>query len=204
MLRKPQPIEAGIWGQQSHTGCHLAMGRCLYASDRLSSRGSQAQGPTCSSLDVGLSAKALGLPQAWLSRLLQKQGPPREAINYPVGEPKQAGLLEGGLVVALEAWLRWFTVHPQGSGLPFLTHTLPRGPVFTFPGLCPTQALAREEQAEIRAASPGSWRPAWSQWSDLHIWAQPHGAIYFQTVSTQVRTGNVSSDASAVIPTCGQ
>lgn len=65
-----------------------------------------------------------------------------------MGEPKQAGLLEGGLVVALEAWLRWFTVHPQGSGLPFLTHTLPRGPVFTFPGLCPTQALAREEQAE--------------------------------------------------------
>lgn len=38
-------------------------------------------------------------------------------------------------MVALEAWLRWFTVHPQGSSLRFLTHTLP------FPGAPSSHSL---------------------------------------------------------------
>lgn len=56
--------------------------------------------------------------------------------------------MQRGLAGALEAWTRWFRVHPQGSGLPLLAYTLPRGPVFTCPGLCPPQALAREKQAQ--------------------------------------------------------
>lgn len=131
---------------------------------------------------------------AWLPGLLEKQGPPPEAINHAVGKPKQAkphggkagwgaavsvGGSSGPIPPAL-ATVVWHAHFPGASSL--------------LPWTLPSLALAQGRQTE-----PG--QPP----QDLGGLPEADEAIYtsghsppssaFLKVSTDVRTGNVSYDA---------
>lgn len=80
---------------------------------------------------------------------LEKQGPLPKAINHPVESPSRQSPMEGGLA---GVWLVVGEGGVQGPSpgcwpQPFGTHASQR-PLLSFPGLCPTQALARKRQAE--------------------------------------------------------
>lgn len=138
-------------GSKCHTNCHQATSRCMSQVVRQRT-GYQAQGPTYSRLGPGLFSDAQRLPLGLVFKDSGKARPTSRGHKSPSGEPKQTEPHGGRAGQGLEAWLvgggRVQGPSPGCWSRPLGTHASQR-PLLSFPGLCPTQALARKRQAEL-------------------------------------------------------
>lgn len=152
-------------GSKCHTNCHQATSRCM-SQVVCQHTGNQAQGPTYSRLGPGLFSDAQGLPLGLVFKDSGKARPTSRGHKSPSGgaqadrAPRRAGWPGSRGLVG--GW-------GESSGsIPRVLVTAPWHPCFPeapslFPWTLPYPGLGQEKTGRTRAASSGSWRPAWSQ-----------------------------------------